>query len=49
MDETSIPLEYHNKVENTPFDFTKLSNIGSRINDTEKQLQNCQGYNHNFV
>lgn len=49
VDETSIPFGYYNKVKNTPFDFRELCSIGSRINDANEQLQNGQGYDHNFV
>lgn len=36
-------------VKNTPFDFTKLALIGSRINKENDQLKLGNGYDHNFV
>jgi aldose 1-epimerase len=36
-------------VKGTPFDFTKPTAIGIRINDNHAQLNNGKGYDHNFV
>ncbi len=50
VDSTLIPTGKLEPVAGTPFDFTKLTAIGSRINDTSKmQLKNGKGYDHNFV
>jgi aldose 1-epimerase len=49
IDPTSIPTGEIAPVTGTPFDFTTASNIGSRINNTDTQLKNGSGYDHNFV
>jgi len=49
VDPTSIPTGKIAPVAGTPFDFTKSATIGSRINVTDEQLKNGQGYDHNFV
>lgn len=49
IDKTSIPLGRPEKVAGTPFDFRHLTAIGARINQTNTQLANGQGYDHNFV
>jgi aldose 1-epimerase len=49
VDSTSIPLGKIAPVAGTPFDFTKPSEIGSRINDNDEQLKNGKGYDHNYV
>jgi aldose 1-epimerase len=36
-------------VKGTPFDFTRATAIGSRINQTDQQLIFGKGYDHNFV
>jgi aldose 1-epimerase len=48
-DETSIPLESLESVENTPFDFRKLKSIGKNLNDENKQLAIASGYDHTLV
>ncbi|MCC6287666.1 MAG: galactose mutarotase [Chitinophagaceae bacterium] len=50
VDATLIPTGKLDPVTGTPFDFTKPTAIGSRI-DTAKniQLKNGGGYDHNFV
>jgi len=49
IDPTSIPLGPLAPVAGTPFDFRTPHTIGSRINDTDTQLKNGAGYDHNFV
>ena len=46
---TLIPTGKLEKVAGTPFDFTKAKLIGANINDTNPQLKNGQGYDHNWV
>ncbi len=48
LDENQIPTGIE-AVENTPFDFTKSTPIGSRINQENPQLKIGNGYDHNFV
>lgn len=45
-DATFIPTSRVVKVENTPFDFTRLRAIGERRNENNPQLQWNRGYNH---
>lgn len=49
VDSTLIPTGKIETVKGTPFDFTKPTEIGSRINDNNIQLKNGNGYDHNFV
>jgi aldose 1-epimerase len=49
IDNTLIPTGTVSSVFNTPFDFTKSETIGSRIDETNQQLKNGNGYDHNFV
>jgi aldose 1-epimerase len=50
VDSTLIPLGKNEAVQYTPFDFTKPTAIGARVNDTtNKQLKYGKGYDHNFV
>jgi len=49
VDTTLIPTGKLEKVAGTPFDFTKAKLIGDHINDTNPQLKNGQGYDHNWV
>ncbi|MGV3508633.1 MAG: aldose epimerase family protein [Sphingobacteriaceae bacterium] len=44
-----IPLGGLPGVKGTPFDFTKPTTIGARINEENVQLKNGKGYDHNFV
>lgn len=44
-----IPTGELKKVEGTPFDFTKPSIIGARIDEDDQQLKYGLGYDHNFV
>lgn len=48
-DETQIPTGELKTVKGTPFDFTRRSAIGSRINQADEQLRRGRGYDHNFV
>jgi aldose 1-epimerase len=48
IDETSIPTGIA-PVEGTPFDFSKPTRIGKRIDEDNEQLKNGKGYDHNFV
>ena len=49
IDPTSIPTGKIEPVKGTPFDFTKATTIGASISDTDKQIKNGKGYDHNFV
>jgi aldose 1-epimerase len=49
VDSTLIPTGSIDKVQGTPFDFTKPTAIGARINDKNQQLEFGGGYDHNFV
>ena len=49
IDSGWIPLGPIATVKGTPFDFTKPTTIGARINDDNQQLKNGKGYDHNFV
>jgi aldose 1-epimerase len=49
VDETLIPTGELRAVKGTPFDFTRATAIGSRINQTDQQLIFGKGYDHNFV
>lgn len=49
IDKTLIPTGKLSSVTGTPFDFTKLTAIGARIEDASEQLQIGKGYDHNFV
>jgi aldose 1-epimerase len=49
IDETSIPLGELRSVRGTPFDFTRPTRIGARIDAADEQLRNGSGYDHNFV
>lgn len=49
VDSTLIPKGKNISVKNTPFDFTKLTPIGSRINQKDEQIKFGGGYDHNFV
>ncbi len=50
IDTGSIPLPGESvKVAGTPFDFTKPTKIGARIDADDTQLKNGKGYDHNFV
>lgn len=44
-----IPTGVLEPVGGTPFDFRKLTVIGSRINDNNEQLRNAHGYDDNWV
>ncbi len=48
VDSTLIPTGIE-VVANTPFDFTKPTTIGARVNDENAQLKYGKGYDHNFV
>jgi len=48
VDDNKIPTGIES-VENTPFDFTNLTAIGSRIKADNPQLKLSSGYDHNFV
>ena len=49
VDSTLIPTGKIEPVKGTPLDFTQPATIGARINDTNEQLKNGKGYDHNFV
>ncbi|HJZ82345.1 MAG TPA: aldose epimerase family protein, partial [Pyrinomonadaceae bacterium] len=48
-DAGSIPTGELRPVRGTPFDFTRATDIGARINQDEEQLKLAKGYDHNFV
>ena len=48
-DSGSIPTGELRSVKGTPFDFTKATTIGSRIDQNDEQLKFGNGYDHNFV
>jgi aldose 1-epimerase len=48
-DSTSIPTGELRAVRGTPFDFTRPTRIGARINADDEQLRFGNGYDHNFV
>ena len=50
VDSTLIPTGKVEPVAGTPFDFTKPTTIGSRVNDTaNQQIKFGKGYDHNFL
>ncbi len=49
VDSTLIPTGELASVAGTPFDFRKMTVIGSRINDANPQLKICGGYDLNWV
>jgi aldose 1-epimerase len=49
IDQSSIPTGEIRAVKETPFDFTKLTPIGARIAQEDRQLVYGNGYNHNWV
>lgn len=49
IDSGFIPLGPTATVKGTPFDFTKPTTIGARINESNSQLKNAKGYDDNFV
>src|SRR5262249_48148053 len=48
-DAGSIPTGELRPVAGTPFDFTKPTAIGERINGNDQQLQLGKGYDHNWI
>jgi aldose 1-epimerase len=49
VDATMIPTGDFRSVRNSPFDFTQLAAIGSRINASDPQLRLAGGYDHSWV
>jgi aldose 1-epimerase len=49
VDSTLIPTGKIEPVAGTPFDFTKPTTIGSRIDQPNQQLKSGKGYDHNYV
>jgi aldose 1-epimerase len=49
VDATLIPTGELRAVRGTPFDFTKATAIGARINQDDEQLNFGKGYDHNWV
>jgi aldose 1-epimerase len=49
VDATQIPTGELRAVAGTAFDFRSPQAIGSRINDSDQQLQRGHGYDHNWV
>jgi aldose 1-epimerase len=49
VDSTLIPTGELHPVRRTPFDFTKSTAIGARINQNDEQLKFGKGYDHNWV
>jgi aldose 1-epimerase len=48
-DAGSIPTGELRSVRGTPFDFTRATTIGARINQDDEQLRLAKGYDHNFI
>lgn len=48
-DSTGIPLGTMESVEGTPMDLRSPTPIGARIGESFPQLEQCGGYDHNFV
>ncbi|MCS2608312.1 aldose epimerase family protein [Halomonas dongshanensis] len=49
VDDSLIPTGERREVAGTPFDFTRPTAIGERIDQDNEQLTFGQGYDHNFV
>jgi aldose 1-epimerase len=49
VDSTLIPTGKIETVAGTPFDFTKPTTIGARVDQDNEQLKYGKGYDHNFV
>lgn len=49
VDAALIPIGEHKDVAGTPFDFTKPTAIGARVEADDAQLKLGKGYDHNFV
>jgi len=49
VDSTLIPIGKIEPVKGTPFDFTKSTTMGARINTVDQQLAYGGGYDHNYV
>jgi aldose 1-epimerase len=49
VDNGLIPTGELKNVQGTPFDFTKPTPIGSRINQDDEQIKLGKGYDHNFI
>jgi aldose 1-epimerase len=49
VDKYLIPTGDLRPVKGTPFDFTRSSRIGARIDENDEQLALGHGYDHNFV
>jgi aldose 1-epimerase len=49
VDETLIPTGELAPVQGTPFDFRQPTAIGARIEQSDAQLKNGKGYDHNWV
>ena len=49
IDAQSLPLGNLRPVAGTPFDFTRPTAIGARIDADDEQLKHGQGYDHTFV
>lgn len=49
VDETLIPTGQYQVVDNSPFDFNKLTRIGDRIDADDQQIKYGGGYDHNWV
>lgn len=49
VDKTLIPTGELKSVKGTPFDFSKFTKIGARINEKDEQLKLGNGYDHCWV
>ena len=49
VNETLIPTGDLKDVAATPFDFTRATRIGERINAEDEQLERARGYDHNWA
>lgn len=49
VEETMIPTGEIKPVENTPFDFRRLTAVGARVDQQEEQLIRGKGYDHCWI
>jgi aldose 1-epimerase len=49
IDAGFIPTGEIRSVKGTPFDFTRATSVGARINQADEQLKFGRGYDHNWV
>jgi aldose 1-epimerase len=49
INSSQIPLGDHAQVSGTPFDFRSPAIVGDQLEETDEQLKNGRGYDHNYV